>query len=86
MPIEWIAARVQTGTAKWAKSVLPHLAQSQDQSKTARVLEPCAQLEFQSAADPFPHFSSQEALTGVNGVPQKHDILTNRPLLWAILD
>jgi hypothetical protein len=25
-------------------------------------------------------FSSHEALTGVNGVPQKHDILTNRPL------
>jgi hypothetical protein len=24
-------------------------------------------------------FSSHEALTGVNGVPQKHDILTNRP-------
>src|ERR1035441_785450 len=25
-------------------------------------------------------FSSHEALTGANGVPQKHDILTNRPL------
>ena len=25
-------------------------------------------------------FSSHEALTGANGVPQKHDILTNRAL------
>ena len=53
LPIKWIAARVQIGTAKGAKSVLPHLAQSQDQRKTASALEPCAQLEFQSA-DPFP--------------------------------
>jgi len=35
-------------TAKGAKSVLRHLAQSQAQRKTARALEPCAQLEFQS--------------------------------------
>ena len=49
LPIKWIVARVQTGTAKGAKSVLLHLAQSQDQSKTASALEPCAQLEFQSA-------------------------------------
>jgi len=49
LPIKWIAARVQIGTAKGAKSVLPHLAQSQDQRKTASALEPCAQLEFQSA-------------------------------------
>jgi hypothetical protein len=48
LPIKWIAARVQIGTAKGAKSVLHHLAQSQDQRKTARALEPCAQLEFQS--------------------------------------
>jgi hypothetical protein len=46
LPIKWIAARVQTGTAKGAKSVLHHLAQSQDQRKTASALEPCAQLEF----------------------------------------
>jgi hypothetical protein len=52
LPIKWMAARVQIGTAKGAKSVLPHLAQSQDQRKTASALEPCAQLEFQS--DPFP--------------------------------
>jgi hypothetical protein len=26
-------------------------------------------------------FCSHEALTRVNGVPQKHDILTNRPIL-----
>jgi hypothetical protein len=54
LPIKWIAARVQIGTAKGAKSVLPHLAQSQDQRKTARALEPCAQLEFQSTVDSFP--------------------------------
>jgi hypothetical protein len=46
LPIKWIAARVQIGTAKGAKSVLHHLAQSQDQRKTASALEPCAQLEF----------------------------------------
>jgi hypothetical protein len=39
---------VEIGTAKGAKSVLPHLAQNQDQRKTASALEPCAQLEFQS--------------------------------------
>ena len=48
LPIKWIAARVQIGTAKGAKSVLHHLAQSQDQRKTARPFDPCAQLEFQS--------------------------------------
>ena len=48
LPIKWLAARAQIGTAKGAKSVLPHLAQSQDQRKTASALEPCAQLEFQS--------------------------------------
>ena len=46
LPIKWIAARVQVGTAKGAKSVLPHLAQSQDQRKIASALESCAQLEF----------------------------------------
>ena len=54
LPIKWIAARVQIGTVKGAKSVLPHLAQSQDQRKTASALAPCAQLEFQSTVDPFP--------------------------------
>jgi hypothetical protein len=44
----WIAARVPIGTAKGAKSVLPHLAQSQDQPQTANAHEPSAQLEFQS--------------------------------------
>ena len=48
LPIKWIAARVQIGTAKGAKSVLYHLAQSQDQRQAASALEPCAQLEFQS--------------------------------------
>ena len=72
---------MQIGTAKGAKSALQHLAQSQDQRKTAKALEPCAQLEFQSAVDPLALFSSHEALTGANGVPQKHDIQTNRPLV-----
>ena len=54
LPIKWIAARVQLGTAKGAKPVLQHLAQSQDQRKTAKALEPCAQLEFQSTVDLFP--------------------------------
>ena len=49
-----IPFEVQIGTAKGTKSVLPHLAQSQDQRKTASALEPCAQLEFQSTVDPFP--------------------------------
>jgi hypothetical protein len=53
LPIKWIAARVQLGTAKGAKSVLPHRAQSQDQRNTASALEPCAQLEFQSTVPPF---------------------------------
>ena len=48
LPIKWIPARVQIGTAKGANSVLHHLAQSQDQRKTASAREPCAQLEFQS--------------------------------------
>jgi hypothetical protein len=48
-PIKWIAARVQIGTAKGAKFALPHLAQSQDQRQAASAIEPCAQLEFQSA-------------------------------------
>ena len=48
LPIKWIAARVQTGTSKGAKSVLPHLAQSQDQRKTASALElsPNSNLRF----------------------------------------
>ena len=53
LPIKWIAARVQIGTAKGARSVLHHLAQSQDQRQTASALEPCAQLEFQATVDPF---------------------------------
>ena len=48
LPIKSIAARVQIGTTKGAKSVLPHLPQSRAQSKTTRALEPCAQLEFPS--------------------------------------
>jgi len=40
LPIQWIAARGQIGTAKGAKSVLPHLAQNQDQRKTARTMRP----------------------------------------------
>jgi hypothetical protein len=47
--VQRLKCRLGRATAKGAKSVLPHLAQSQDQRKTARALEPCAQLEFQSA-------------------------------------
>ena len=46
LPVKWIATRVQLDTAKGAKSVLHRLAQSQDQRKTARALDPCAQVEF----------------------------------------
>ena len=38
VPINWIAARVPIGSAKGAKSVLHHLAPSQDQRKTASAL------------------------------------------------
>jgi hypothetical protein len=38
LPIQWIAARVQIGTAKGAKSRLHHLAQSQDQRKNRKSL------------------------------------------------
>ena len=48
LPIRWIAARVQIGTAKGAKSVLHRLGCGQHEHKTARADEPCAQLEFQS--------------------------------------
>ncbi|MGO8926450.1 MAG: hypothetical protein ACLQU3_06110 [Limisphaerales bacterium] len=64
LPIKWIAAWVQIGTAKGAKSVLPHLAQCQDQRKTASALEPCAQLEFQSTVDPFWGVGSGSARLG----------------------
>jgi len=37
---------MQIGAAKWTKSVPHHLAQSQDQRKTTKALEPCAQFEF----------------------------------------
>ena len=48
LPVKWIAARVQTGTAKGAKSVLHRSGRGQHQHKPARADEPCAQLEFQS--------------------------------------
>ena len=48
LPIKWIAARVQIGTAKGAKSVLYHSVRGQHPPKPARVDKPCAQLEFQS--------------------------------------
>ena len=49
LPIKWIAARVQIGTAKGAKSVLRHLAHRQHPGNAAAGLKPCTQLEFQSA-------------------------------------
>jgi hypothetical protein len=48
LPIKWIEARMLIGTAKGAKCVFHHLAQSQDQRQTASALESCAQIEFQS--------------------------------------
>src|ERR1017187_7994339 len=48
LPIKWIAARVQTGTAKGAQSVLHHLAHRQHPGNAAAGLKPCTQLEFQS--------------------------------------
>jgi REP element-mobilizing transposase RayT len=48
LPVKWIAARVQIGTAKGAKSVLHRSGRGQHQYKPARADEPCAQLEFQS--------------------------------------
>ena len=48
LPIKWIAARVQIGTAKGAKSVLHHLAPRQHAANAAAGLKPCTQLEFQS--------------------------------------
>jgi hypothetical protein len=52
LPVKWIAARVQIGTARGAESVLHRLGGGQHQRKPARADEPCAQLEFQSTAAP----------------------------------
>jgi hypothetical protein len=46
LPIKWIAARVQIGTSKGAKSVLDRWAQAQHQ--TPSVTEPYVQLELRS--------------------------------------
>ena len=54
LPIKWIAARVQIGTAKGAKSVLPHLAQSQDQAKPQAPSNPAASSNSNLRVDPFP--------------------------------
>jgi len=48
LPVKWIAARVQIGTTKGAKSLLHHLAYGQAQHKSARMNKADAQLEFQS--------------------------------------
>ena len=48
LTIKWIAARVQIGTAKGAKSVLYRSACGQRQPKPAKIEQSCAQLEFQS--------------------------------------
>ena len=42
LPIKWIAARVQIGTAKGAKSVLHHLAHRQPKGSVAAAPTPCA--------------------------------------------
>ena len=48
MPVKWLAARVQIGTAKEAKSALYYSAREQRQRKPAKVDVSRAQLEFQS--------------------------------------
>ena len=48
LPVKWIAARVQIGTAKGAKAVLHRSGRGEDQHKPVPTDEPCAQLEFQS--------------------------------------
>ena len=48
LPVKWIAARVQIGTAKGAKPVLHRSRRGPHQPKPTRADEPCAQLEFQS--------------------------------------
>ena len=48
LPVKWIAARVQIGTAKGAKTVLHHLAHGQHPRQTSSATKQCAQLEFQS--------------------------------------
>src|ERR1035438_3435462 len=48
LPVQWVAARVQIGTAKGAKAVLHRSGRGQHQHKPVPADEPCAQLEFQS--------------------------------------
>jgi REP element-mobilizing transposase RayT len=48
LPIKWIAARVQIGTAKGAKTLLHYLPHGQHPRKTSSATKQCAQLEFQS--------------------------------------
>ena len=48
LPVKWIAARVQIGTTKGAKSLLHRLAPGQRQRKCTSMNQAYAQLEFQS--------------------------------------
>ena len=48
LPVKWIAARVQIGTVKGAKSVLHRSGRGHHQPKHTGTDKPCAQLEFQS--------------------------------------
>ncbi len=48
LPVKWIAARVQIGATKGAKSLLHRLAPGQRQRKCTRMNQAYAQLEFQS--------------------------------------
>ena len=50
-PAKWVAAWVQIGTAKGAKSVLHRSGRGQHQDKLVRTDESCAQLDFQSTAE-----------------------------------
>jgi len=56
LSIKWIAARVRIGSSKGAKAVLHRWVHGQDKI-TAVQPKACAQLEFESTADPFPRWS-----------------------------
>ncbi len=76
LPVKWIAARVQIGTAKGAKSLLHHLAPGPRHRKCTRMNQAYAQLEFRStvcgAKTPrptpgIPHFACRTPETGPRG-------------------
>jgi hypothetical protein len=79
LPVKWIGARVQIGTVKRAKSVRHPSGRGQHQHKPARADEPCAQLEFQSTADPFPvQISSKGTVMGYCDAYSRREYATLR--------